>query len=91
MNDELPEDLKNSNAERVRLEEWLRDVEKKLADSREESDRLRGTVVELTAKVGRLDARLRRIHRKWGFRLLNAIFGYEKDRSDRTDLTDRTA
>lgn len=82
MNDEFPEDQKSGDAERERLGERLgerlRVVEAKLEDTQAESGRLRETVSDLAAKVGRLDARLRRIHRRWGFRLLNSIFGYDK-------------
>lgn len=81
MNDELPEDQKGNNAEQARLEERLRVAKKKVDESQAEADRLRGTVEDLTAKVGRLDARLRRIHRRWGFRLLNALFNYDKPRN----------
>lgn len=65
----------------ARLEAKLQRAETDLARCRGETERLRETVQDLTGRMNRLDARLRRIHRKWGFRLLNALFRYDRPRN----------
>lgn len=65
----------------ARLEAKLQRAEQERDRAVGEAERLRGTVQDLTGRMNRLDSRLRRIHRKLGFRLLNALFGYDRPRN----------
>jgi septal ring factor EnvC (AmiA/AmiB activator) len=72
----------------ARLETKLQRAEQDRDRARAQTDRLRETVQDLTARLNRQDARLRRIHRARGFRLLNALFRYDRPRNPETPSED---
>lgn len=68
----------SADGDPARLSARIADLERQLEDSQARAHRLADTVEELTRAVGRLDARLRFIHKRWGFRILNRLFRYDR-------------